>query len=347
MKHILTTNEPFLLERNNIQSNVYESSGIRYNDLPFLSCTESSNNTVDLSRVFIKFLYHGQGTSGNYGPGIFAGYFANEYSTTSQPSLSSDLGTLLASRCTHGASELPRTVIFDLGRNKVYNLLLVYNSQDNLEEIWVKKVSDFKFSTSQIFYMEKEFGTHIWFTLGLKQYQPLSGSAANDTDPEYWTYSLEFKPFSWEKVRTQRQLVEFLVRRLENHQSITEWEESDNYDEIMMSDIAYLYYADYTGSGTVWVYLTPNVYWDLTHIDGIGNRLFFSTDSGFFDYDISAVRLMPITGKFISGTDNLTLETGYSDMIFPDTNPLIVSGHTYEFNIFDGVFNLIDVTEQS
>lgn len=348
MKHILTTNEPFLLERDNIQSNVYESSGIRYNDLPFLSYIDG-NNTIDLTRAFVKLLY--SGNTGENGPGIFAGYFAEEYSTSNFPSLSSDLGSFLVGRCTHGVSDLNSMIIFDLGRNIVYNLVISYSGY-NLNEIWVKNVSNFKFSTSQVFYMEKEFGTHVWFTLGLKQYQPLPGTTSTDTDPEYWVYSLDLKPIYWEKVKVQRSIVELLVRRLENNQSIDEWEDSNNEDEIMMSDIAYLFYPSTATSaisalGNVWTYLTPNVYWDLTFLGGISGRINFLANSGIFSYDVPAVRMMSIIGRFVAGSNSLSLSSSYTDMIFPTTNPQITNGHTYEFNIYDGVFNLIDITEES
>ena len=53
--------------------------------------------------------------------------------------------------------------------------------------------------------------------------------------------------------------------------------------------------------------------------------------------------LTPVVGRFVANIDNVTISLP-PNIAVCENNPDIEADHTYEYNIFDGVFNLIDVT---
>lgn len=53
--------------------------------------------------------------------------------------------------------------------------------------------------------------------------------------------------------------------------------------------------------------------------------------------------LTPVVGRFIANINNVTISLP-PNIAVCENNPDIEANHTYEYNIFDGVFNLIDVT---
>ena len=57
-------------------------------------------------------------------------------------------------------------------------------------------------------------------------------------------------------------------------------------------------------------------------------------------YDIG---LVPVIGRFTANSNSVNISLP-SDVSVCSSNPDIEADHTYEYNIFDGVFNLIDVT---
>lgn len=81
--------------------------------------------------------------------------------------------------------------------------------------------------------------------------------------------------------------------------------------------------------------LDPTIYHEVESCDSLT-----IADVADDTYDYS---LCTFVGRFTANSDNvnITLPTG----ILPaDSNPDTEAGHTYEYNIFDGVFSLIDVT---
>lgn len=86
---------------------------------------------------------------------------------------------------------------------------------------------------------------------------------------------------------------------------------------------------------TASVTLDPTVYHEVDDCDSL---TIIDVADDTYDYS-----LCTFVGRFTANSDdvNITLPTG----ILPaDSNPDTEAGHTYEYNIFDGVFSLIDVT---
>lgn len=350
MKHILTTNEPFLLERN---SDVYKdltqaTTVLRFEDLPWLSYTWHDNSVDDFLYLGIGIGYDVEG----YDTAILAGYLeqGTTYSVDDTFSLRgsnlSKLGKILGDRFANGEEELMHTpMFFDLTNDKVYNIYFTSWDSSGAAAAQIKNVSDYKFNEDQIFSEDSFFGTKIYWKLGLLPYKEVPEvqlTSQNVRSPENWTYRLEPKIVYYDRVPFNEDIFKQYLKCLEEDLDISYWEGSEDL-------LRYSYYKcgnKFSGSSEhAWIYLTPSVYWDLTvfgNIDSFG----VTTCNRMQDYYSKFFRKQAhIIGRFIAGINDIPIGVNYGDMIFPDTNPSIISGHTYEFNIFDGVFNLIDVTQ--
>jgi len=83
------------------------------------------------------------------------------------------------------------------------------------------------------------------------------------------------------------------------------------------------------------VTLDPTVYHEVEDCDSLT-----IADVADDTYDYS---LCTFIGRFTANSDDVTI-TLPSGILPADSNPDTEAGHTYEYNIFDGVFSLIDVT---
>lgn len=360
MKHILTTNEPFLLERN---SDVYKdltqaTTVLRFENLPWLSYTwNGEDRSADLESIFSQGFFNGS-TSSEYNEILITKldqiYSAGDGTTSGTPwitDFTSGLGKLLQLKFPAPTTPSQYEHIFgggiliiDREYDKVYLIEVLGNN--GTEEYRIRSVKDWKFNLEQIYSLDQEFGTHIWFNFGLIPWKKIPDTTLDDNDPDAWIYIPEFRPIYWDQVRLTSQLVQPLLDRLANNQSIAYWENSENYFDYMKAYIARWYFdGNYSYSGDkIYIYPSPNVYWDFTTMAAV-TYIRISTVTPGLSLLNGSSRLLPIQGKFIAGVDNLPISNTYDCIIFPDNLPSIVSGHTYEFNIFDGVFNLIDVTQ--
>ena len=363
MKHILTTNEPFLLERN---SDVYKdltqaTTVLRFEDLPWLSYTwNGEDRSADLESIFLKGFFNGPTSS----------YSDNEILITRLDQIYSagdgtDSGTPLITDFTSGLGKLlqlkfpaptsPSTyehmfifgngiLIIDREYDKVYLIEVLGNN--GIEGYRIRSVKDWKFNSEQIYSLDREFGTHLWFNFGLIPWKKIPDTTLDDNNSEAWIYIPEFRPLYWDQVRLTSQLVFPLLDRLTNKQSIEYWEDSENYFDFMKAFIAHWYFdGDYSSSGNrTFIYPSPNVYWDFTDMAAVTYIRIPNAAGGLTIFN-GSYKLLPIQGKFIAGIDNIPISNTDDCIIFPDNLPSILEGHTYEFNIFDGVFNLIDVTQ--
>lgn len=83
------------------------------------------------------------------------------------------------------------------------------------------------------------------------------------------------------------------------------------------------------------VILDPAIYHEVVSCDSLT-----IADVADDTYDYS---LCTFIGRFTANSDNVNI-TLPSGILPADSNPDIEAGHIYEYNIFDGVFSLIDVT---
>jgi hypothetical protein len=360
MKHILTTNEPFLLERN---SDVYKdltqaTTVLRFEDLPWLSYTWNGNDySAELYYIFLQGCFNNS-TSPSDNEILITRldqiYSAGDGTNSGTPwitDLTSGIGKLLQLK--FPASTTPGmyehmfgdgVLIIDKEYDKVY--LIDVGGTNGIEGYRIRFVKDWKFNLEQIYSLDREFGTHLWFNFGLIPWKKIPDTTLDDNNSEAWIYIPEFRPIYWDQVRLTSQLVSPLLDRLANNQSIEYWEESENYFDFLKAYIAHWHFdGDYSYSGNkTLIYPSPNVYWDFTNMAAT-TYVRITTSAGDLGLFNGSSRLLPIQGKFIAGIDNLPISNYDDYIIFPDNLPSIVSGHTYEFNIFDGVFNLIDVTQ--
>lgn len=360
MKHILTTNEPFLLERN---SDVYKdltqaTTVLRFEDLPWLSYTWNEDDfSADLNDIFSQGFFNNSTLP--WDNEIFITRLDQIYPTgdgtgTGTPwitDLTSGIGKLLQLK--FPASTTPSmyehmfgdgVLIIDKEYDKVY--LIEVGGNNGIEAYKIRSVKDWKFNLEQIYSLDREFGTHLWFNFGLIPWKKIPDTTLDDNNSEAWIYIPEFRPIYWDQVRLTSQLVFPLLDRLANNQSIEYWEESENYFDFLKAYIAHWHFdEDYSyNNNRTFIYPSPNVYWDFTDMAAV-TYIRIATKAGGLSLLSSSSMLLPIQGKFIAGIDNLPISNYDDCIIFPDNLPSIVSGHTYEFNIFDGVFNLIDVTQ--
>ena len=236
-------------------------------------------------------------------------------------------------------------MFFDLTNDKVYNIYLTSWDSNGASVAQIKNVSDYKFNEDQIFSEDSFFGTKIYWKLGLLPYREVPEiqlTSQNVRSPENWTYRLEPKIVYYDRVPFNEDIFKQYLKCLE--------EDLDNdYWAVSEDPLIYSYFRCgnkfSSSSEHTYIYLTPSVYWDLTvfgNIDAFG----VTNCNRMQDYYSKFFRKQAhIIGRFIAGVNDIPISVNYDGMIFPDTNPSIVSGHTYEFNIFDGVFNLIDVTQ--
>ena len=348
MKHILTTNEPFLLERNN---DVYKdltqaTTVLRFEDLPWLNYTWQDDPVDDFYNFGDGINYDGYDTV------ILAGYLEQGtiYSVSDTLSLRgsnlSKLGKILGDRFTNQEEETMHSpMFFDLTNDKVYNIYLTSWNSNGPAAAQIKNVSDYRFNEDQIFSEDSLFGTKTYWKLGLLPYREVPEiqlTSQNVRSPESWTYRLEPKIVYYDRVPFNEDIFKQYLKCLEEDLDISYWEGSEDF-------LIYSYskcgckFAD--SSNLVQIYLTPNVYWDLTVFGNIDTFKATTCNRMQGYYSKFFRKQAHIIGRFIAGVNDTPISVIYGDMIFPDTNPSIISGHTYEFNIFDGVFNLIDVTQ--
>ena len=353
MKHILTINEPFLLERN---SDVYKdltqaTTVLRFEDLPWLSYTWQNDIFDDFYDFGIGINYDLEG----YDTVILGGYLEQGtiYSVDDTFSLRgnnlSKLGKIFGDRFTDPEEELLHTpIFFDLTNNKVYNIRFTSWGYNGPGAGQIKNVSDYRFNEDQVFSEDSFFGTKIYWKLGLLPYREVPEiqlTSQNVRSPESWTYRFEPKIVYYNRISFSEDIFKQFLKCCEENLNTDYWENSEDSLIYSYCRCGNKFYD--SSNYDAWIYLTPNVYWDLTVFGNINTLKVVNCYDRMQNYDSKFFRKQAhIIGRFIAGVDDIPIHIySYDGMIFPDTNPSIVSGHTYEFNIFDGMFNLIDVTQ--
>ena len=356
MKHILTNEEHFLLQRNDIQTDVGESSVVAIEDTIF------TGNADFFNHGFCSQYKPNNPSSTPKSSGVvILVYLENSINIMSSSStdFTTEIGKILGALKFYTPKPSITQYIVDLNNNKIYTSTTSINSYSGsyyyVTNYQITAVNNYTFSENQIYSMKREFGTKIYFTMGLMQYDKVPNTAYEDTDPEAWIWCLRFQPKYWDTIELHRGLpgIEMIVQKYSNNESLSAWTEGNSgvgYFDYILGNLGSLWYnwASYFSGRviSVPVYLTPTIYWDYTKVGTSIGGLRIIPNVGNITYGNNySYELLPVQGRFVAGADNITITSEYSDMIFPDTNPSIISNHTYEFNIFDSVFNLIDVTQ--
>lgn len=85
--------------------------------------------------------------------------------------------------------------------------------------------------------------------------------------------------------------------------------------------------------------LSPSCFCDMGRVDSVE-----FVEIGPIPYnEESLLKAQVISGKFVANKDNVSIMLP-NFIYFAGGNPLIKQDHVYEYSIFDGVFNLIDIT---
>ena len=310
MKHILANNEPFLLERNN---DVYKdltqaTTVLRFEDLPWLNYTWQDNPVDDFFNLGDGINYDSEG----YDTVILAGYLeqGTTYSVSDTFSLRgsdlSKLGKILGDRFTNPEEELMHPpMFFDLTNNKVYNIRLTSWDSNGASVAQIKNVSDYRFNEDQIFSEDSFFGTKIYWKLGLLPYREVPEiqlTSQNVRSLENWTYRLEPKIVYYDRIPFNEDIFKQYLKCCEEDLDIDYWTGSED-------PLVYSYCRCgnkfYDSSDYAWIYLTPNVYWDLTVFGNI-DTLRVTTCNRMQDYYSKLFRKQAhIIGRFIAGVNEL------------------------------------------
>ena len=178
-----------------------------------------------------------------------------------------------------------------------------------------------------------EFGTKIYFKFKSIAVEKFPSTSLEDMDPTAWVYRLNLIPTHHDTITYN----DSLVKEPYMSQELAE----DN-DDVVSSTANFYYYAQPNPTKGK-CKLTPCVY----HEHGTINVLHVRS-SAYFSYLLNSIvdliKPFPVVGRFVAGTDSIPINSGDYIDVFPDSNPSIIEGHTYEYNILGGVFNLIDIT---
>ena len=325
----------------------------RFEDEDWLNYTlaNSSNPELPYRSYLHGFLYDSCRDDPGGKPSALAGYLTETYTRRTAYSLTdTELGKIWAARFDDLTEEIGKPVFFDLSNNKVYVCSLRYSVvgwTTTMTGFDVDRACDFTFDSKQVYSIDQIFGTHIYFTMNLVHYKKVPNTTLGSLDETAWLYSISLRHVYHETVNHEEKLFNQIITMLNNSESVDKWANSDYTD-----DNCYFYngwgYQDpqSLSNGQVCALYTPCVFWDLTGYGGLPRLLVRGfIESQYFIYD-SAMNLMnevPISGRFIAGMDNMPLRIR-ADVIIADNNPAILANHTYEFNIYQREFHLIDVT---
>ena len=215
MKHILASNEPFLLERD---SDVYKdltqaTTVLRFEELPWYTWQDDTIDDDPYIKIGEGINYDSEG----YDTVVLAGYLEQGTTYNMDDTISlrgSDLPKLekiLGDRFTNPAEELLHSpMFFDLTNNKVYNIRLTSWDSNGAGAAQIKNVSYYKFNENQIFSEDSFFGTKIYWKLGLLPYRKVPEiqlTSQNVRSPENWTYRLEPKIVYYDRIPFNEDIV--------------------------------------------------------------------------------------------------------------------------------------------
>lgn len=336
MEHKLQTNEGFILTRDNKSFDLMNQPILDWTELPWWLETDSTNEKFD---YFFEALYPDLTTSGSRFYSIYGIYTTNIYSTSTTDSLSSpttDLGKLYNSYITGRSLTLqsiyqnfPKVLVWDINNGMVYR---IYTSNSTLQVLLAEKL---EYDSNKVYSFPAEFGTKIYFKFRCIAEETMRYLQNPDEhELSSWTYRINMIPVYHDIITYNPAFTR------EPYISDSEITGGTSLE----SRTAWKYRPDINGwtAGVTQVVVSPCLYHDLGEV----SSLRFCGSVYLNSASIDIVNNLPITGRFIAGIDNVSMTFTDSSGVFSisDSNPTIIEGHTYEYNIYNHVFNLIDIT---
>lgn len=351
MKHILTTNEPFLLERDSESVDLMNLKILDWTELPWW--LNGTNNSYEIDEEINK--YPGEPIS-KFSSGssadtyyklraVYGVYLTENYETgyteTYASPYTSELNKIFKKyyedRRTWVSdadwfTNITGFLIWDFAHEKVYRVRMRAISETPTIEILL--AVNHSYNPSRIYSYPMEFGTKIYFKFKSIAVEKFPSTSLGDMDPTAWVYRINLIPIYHDTIVYENSLVK------EPYMSETLATNNDT----AADNTALFYYYDFPNTTTKgFCKLTPCVY----HSHGTIEVLYIRS-SAYFHYSckeyVDLIKPFPVVGRFTAGIDDVTINSGEYIEVFPDSNPSIIEGHTYEYNILDGVFNLIDIT---
>lgn len=349
MKHILTTNEPFLLERGNESIDLTELKVLDWTELPWwLTSDNNEDNCTDDIDLYPEillgnYIYMSEGISFSGGAAgssklnsIYGVQFEDVYEVGYTEDFTSELGKLIYRYIGQRLGmEYTCPLIWDTIHGKVYRIK-INMSGNTISSFKIILVADHQYNPDRIYSYPMEFGTKIYFKFHFGAEEiPSYISNSNEMNPAHWLYRLNLVPVYHDSKTYNPNLIGPPYKSLDDIAG-------DDTDSLTCHFLGTDFYDTTYESHTI---LTPCIYFNLGIISS--NTLKFRGSyylSGINSIDFKNI---PIVGRFTAGIDNLPIifNGWISDYLtISDSNPAIIQGHTYEYHVMDYVFSLIDIT---
>jgi hypothetical protein len=350
MKHILTTNEPFLLERGEESVDLMNLKILDWTELPWW--LNGTNNSAEIDEeinslpyIPLEGFYGGDSAGDLYKLRMVYGvYLTGEYETgyteTYASPYTSELNKIFKKYYEDRSYWINTNnwwnanigfLIWDFAHGKAYRARV--RNINGTPTIEILLAVEHQYDPNRIYSYPMEFGTKIYFKFKSIAVEKFPSTSLEDMDPTAWVYRLNLIPIYHDTIVYNESLVK------EPYMSST-LSEQDN----ASAYTACFYYYSQPGSAKGKCKLTPCVYHEHGTVDSLYIR---SSDyfHYFFNSYVDLIKPFPVIGRFVAGADSIPINSGDYIEVFPDSNPSIIEGHTYEYSILDGVFNLIDITQ--
>ena len=354
MKHILTANEPFLLERGNESVDLMNLKILDWTELPWwLTSDNNEDEYTDDIGTFPQiplsyYTYMSEGVSFSGGAAgsskfnsIYGVQFENIYEVGyTESDFTSELGKLIYRYIGQRLSmEFMCPLIWDTIHGKVYRIK-TNASGNTISSFKIILVADHQYSPDRIYSYPMEFGTKIYFKFHFSAEEiPSYISNPNEMNPAHWLYRLNLVLVYHDSKTYNPNLIG------PPYKSLNDIENNGDADSLTCFFLGTDFYEIANESRAI---LTPCIYFNLGTISS--NTLRFR--GSYYLEDINSVdfKNIPIVGRFTAGIDELPILFGgwiSEYLIISDSNPAIIRGHTYEYHVMDYVFSLIDITGET
>lgn len=351
MKHILTTNEPFLLERGEESVDLMNLKILDWTELPWW--LNGTNNSAGIDEEInslpsnpLEGFYGGPSAGDLYKLRMVYGvYLTGEYETgyteTYASPYTSELNKIFKKYYEDRVNWVNSEnwwnanvgfLIWDFAHGKVYRVRV--RNINGTPTIEILLAVEHQYDPNRIYSYPMEFGTKIYFKFKSIAVEKFPSTSLEDMDPTAWVYRLNLIPIYHDNIVYNDSLVKepYMSETLSEHDNASAF----------TANFYYYFMIGVTTAGRC--KLTPCVY----HEHGTINTLYVRTSDYFYyvyNSYVDLIKPFPVVGRFVAGADSISINSGDYIDVFPDSNPSIIEGHTYEYSILDGVFNLIDITQ--
>ena len=350
MKHILTTNEPFLLERGEESVDLMNLKILDWTELPWWLNGTNNSAGIDeeinsLPYIPLEGFYGGPNVNDLYKlRTVYGVYLTGEYETgyteTYASPYTSELNKIFKKYYEDRGYWINTNnwwnanigfLIWDFAHGKAYRARV--RNINGTPTIEILLAVEHQYDPNRIYSYPMEFGTKIYFKFKSIAVEKFPSTSLEDMDPTAWVYRLNLIPIYHDTIVYDESLAKepYMSSTLSGQDNASAY-------------TAYFYYYAYPNPSKGKCKLTPCVYHEHGTID-----VLYIRGSDYFHYLFNSlvdlIKPFPVVGRFVAGADSIPINSSDYIDVFPDTNPSIIEGHTYEYNILDGVFNLIDITQ--